>query len=431
MIRREAGTVKTYCWTCIPVCYDAGMSQVPAYHIMTKPVGSICNLDCKYCYYLEKEKLYPATENFRMPEPVLEEYIRQYIASQSVPEISFAWQGGEPTLLGVDFFRKAVDFQQKHAGGKKISNALQTNGVLLDDEWCEFFTANGFLIGLSVDGPRELHDRYRVDKGQKPTFERVMAGLAMLKKHQTEFNTLTVVNRANSQKPLEVYRFLKEIGSGYMQFIPLVERKPDTGAKSLGLDYSEPPLSGQWSPSEPVTSWSVESRQYGEFLVKIFDEWVRQDVGKYFVQMFDVALGSWMGMGASLCVFAETCGNALVLEHNGDLFSCDHYVYPRYKLGNVMNTSLGEMVNSPDQRRFGTDKLTTLPKYCRECDVKFACNGECPKHRFIRTIDGEPGLNYLCAGYKRFFHHVDPYMRRMSELLRRGQPAALIMSEVR
>jgi uncharacterized protein len=365
-----------------------------------------------------------------MSDAVLEEYIRQYIESQQVDEVSFAWQGGEPTLLGVEFFRKARALQEKYANGKRITNALQTNGTLLDDEWCEFFTANNFLIGLSVDGPRELHDRYRVDKGQKPTFERVMAGLALLKKHKTEFNTLTVVNRANSQKPLEVYRFLKEIGSGYMQFIPLVERKPDTGAKTLGLDYSEPPLPGQWTPSEPVTAWSVESRQYGEFLIQIFDEWVRQDVGKYFVQMFDVALGSWMGMGASLCVFAETCGNALVLEHNGDLFACDHYVYPRYKLGNLLNTSLGAMVNSPEQRKFGNDKLTTLPKYCRECEVRFACNGECPKHRFLRTIDGEPGLNYLCAGYKRFFNHVDPYMRRMAELLRQGQTAARIMEEV-
>lgn len=406
------------------------MAQVPAYHIMTKPVGAICNLDCTYCYYLEKEKLYPSTENFRMTDAVLEQYVRQYIESQQVPEVGFAWQGGEPTLLGVEFFRKAVALQQKYANGKKITNALQTNGTLLDDEWCEFFTANGFLIGLSVDGPRELHDRYRVDKGQKPTFDRVMAGLALLKKHKTEFNTLTVVNRANSHKPLAVYRFLKEIGSGYMQFIPLVERKADAGAKELGLDYSEPPLAGKWSRSEPVTSWSVESRQYGEFLVQIFDEWVRQDVGKVFVQMFDVSLGSWMGMGASLCVFAETCGNALVLEHTGDLFSCDHYVYPRYKLGNLLNTSLGEMVNSPAQRQFGNEKQTTLPKYCRECEVKFACNGECPKHRFIRTIDGEPGLNYLCAGYKRYFHHVDPYMRRMSELLRQGKPAALIMQEV-
>jgi len=397
---------------------------------MTKPVGPICNLNCRYCYYLEKEKLYPSGASFQMSPDLLEEYIRQSIASQSVPEISFAWQGGEPTLLGVEYFRQIVAFQKKHAAGKCISNALQTNGVLLDDEWCEFFTANNFLIGLSLDGPRELHDRYRVDKAGKSSFDRVMSGLAFLKKHQTEFNTLTVVNRANSQQPLAVYQFLKETGSKFLQFIPLVERKPDAGAKELQFGYSEPPLAGKWSPSEPVTAASVESRQYGEFLVKIFDEWIRQDVGQVFVQLFDAALGSWMGTGASLCVFAETCGTALVLEHNGDLYACDHYVYPRYKLGNLLNQSLGEMVNSPAQRKFGADKQTTLPKYCRECDVKFACNGECPKHRFLRTIDGEPGLNYLCAAYKRFFHHVDPHMQRMAGLLRRGQPAASIMGHL-
>ncbi len=405
-------------------------APITAYHIMTKPVGSACNLDCRYCYYLEKEKLYPSGVGLRMEPAMLEEYVRQYIASQDVPEISFAWQGGEPTLLGVDYFRQVIELQKKHANGKRITNALQTNGVLLDDEWCEFFTANNFLIGLSIDGPRELHDRYRVDKAGKSSFDRVMRGLEFLKRHQTEFNTLTVVNRANSQKPLEVYRFLKETGSKFLQFIPLVERKPDTGAKEYELDFSEPPLAGKWSPSEPVTAASVESRQYGEFLVKIFDEWVRQDVGQVFVQLFDSALGSWMGAGASLCVFAETCGTALVLEHNGDLYACDHYVYPRYKLGNLMNQSLGEMVNSPAQRKFGTDKQMTLPKYCRECDVKFACNGECPKHRFLRTIDGEPGLNYLCAAYKRFFNHVDPKMRALAELVRRGQPAALIMGQV-
>jgi uncharacterized protein len=407
------------------------MAAVPAYHIMTKPIGPICNLDCTYCYYLEKEKLYPPRENFRMSDAVLEEYIRQYIASQSVPEISFAWQGGEPTLLGVDFFRKVVALQARYADGKRITNALQTNGVLLNDEWCEFLTAHDFLVGLSVDGPRELHDRYRVDKGGRPTFDRVMAALALLKKHRTAFNTLTVVNRLNSQQPLTVYRFLKEIGSQYLQFIPLVERKPDAAARAEGLDFSEPPLAGQWTPGEPVTRWSVESRQYGEFLVQIFDEWVRHDVGTVFVQLFDVALGNWLGLGSSLCVFAETCGNALVLEHNGDLYSCDHYVYPRYKLGNLLNTTLGDMVNSPQQRQFGHDKLATLPRYCRECDVRFACNGECPKHRFLRTIDGEPGLNYLCAGYKRFFHHADPYLRVMAELVRRGRPAADIMPQLR
>ena len=398
---------------------------------MTKPVGPICNLDCRYCYYLEKEKLYPTGTGFRMEPPLLEEYIRQYITSQAVPEISFAWQGGEPTLLGVEYFRQVVAFQKKHAGGKRIQNALQTNGVLLNDEWCEFFTANNFLIGLSLDGPRELHDRYRVDKAGKPSFDRVLQGLGFLKKHKTEFNTLTVVNRANSQQPLEVYRFLKETGSTYLQFIPLVERKPNAGAKAHDLDFSEPPTAGKWSPSEPVTAWSVESRQYGEFLVAIFDEWVRQDVGKVFVQLFDSALGSWMGVGASLCVFAETCGTALVLEHNGDLYACDHYVYPRYKLGNLLNQTLEAMVSSPEQRRFGAEKQTTLPKYCRDCEVRFACHGECPKHRFLRTVDGEPGLNYLCAGYKRFFNHIDQPMRAIAALVQRGQPAALIMGQSR
>ncbi len=402
----------------------------PAFHVMTKPVGPICNLDCKYCFYLEKEQLFPQTENFRMTEPVLEAYIRQYIAAQTVPEISFAWQGGEPTLLGVEFFRKVVALQTRYADGKKITNAIQTNGVLLDDEWCAFLTEHHFLVGLSVDGPRELHDRYRVDKQQKPTFDAVMRGLEFLKKHQTEFNTLTVVNRANSQQPLAVYRFLKEIGSGFIQFIPLVERKADKSAKALGLDFSEPPPLDKYAGGSPVTSWSVESRQYGEFLAQIFDEWVRQDVGRVFVQLFDVALGNWMGVGSSLCVFAERCGGAMALEHNGDLYACDHYVYPNFKLGNLLNQSLGEMVNSPAQEKFGNDKFDTLPKYCRECAVRSACNGECPKHRFIRTPDGQPGLNYLCAGYKRFFNHVDPYMRQMATFVQAGQPAALIMNQV-
>jgi uncharacterized protein len=398
-----------------------------AFHIMAKPIGPICNLDCKYCYYLEKERLYPRGENFRMPEPVLEAFIRQYIEAQDAPEISFAWQGGEPTLLGVNYFRKVVEWQRRYANGKRIVNALQTNGTLLDDEWCEFFTAHEFLIGLSVDGPRELHDRYRVNKGQQPTFDDVMRGLGFLKKHKTEFNTLTVVNRANSQHPLEVYRFLKEIGSGFIQFIPLVERRPDQAARAASLHFSEPPPARDAAAGEPVTAWSVEARQYGEFLVTIFEEWVRRDVGKVFVQLFDVALGNWMGVGSSLCVFAETCGRALAVEHNGDLYSCDHYVYPRYKLGNLMNQSLGEMVRSPAQRKFGNAKLDTLPRYCRECEVRFACNGECPKHRFIRTPDGEPGLNYLCAGYKRFFQHIRPYLNTMARLVRSGRPAAVIM----
>lgn len=398
-----------------------------SFHVMTKPIGAICNLDCAYCYYLEKEKLFPRDENFRMPDAVLEQYIRQYIEWRAAPEVSFAWQGGEPTLLGVEFFRKVVRLQQQYADGKKITNALQTNGVLLDDEWCAFFTENQFLIGLSVDGPRELHDMYRSDKGQKPTFDRVMRGLEFLKKHQSEFNTLTVVNRVNSQKPTKVYRFLKEMGSSYIQFIPLVERKPATPSKVLGLDFHAPPPPGGHDDYSMVTEWSLLPHQYGQFLTTIFDEWVRQDVGRIFVQLFDVALGNWMGLGSSLCVFAERCGAALALEHNGDLFSCDHYVYPQYKLGNLMNQSLGDMVSSATQKKFGNDKLDTLPQYCRQCQVRFACNGECPKHRFLRTPSGEPGLNYLCAAYKKFFAHIAPYMNTMAELVHSRRPAADIM----
>lgn len=399
-------------------------------HVMSKPIGPICNLDCKYCFYLEKENLYGAGEKWAMSDDVLETYIRQYIEQQDVPEVSFAWQGGEPTLLGVRFFRKVVELQQKYANGKTIHNALQTNGTLLDDEWCAFLAEHKFLVGLSIDGPRELHDFYRVDKKQQPTFDLVMRGLERLKKHKAEFNTLTVVNRANGSRPREVYRFLKEIGSGFIQFIPLVERLPSkTRLPILNLDFAAPPVPGEkYDPDSPVTNWSVGAEQYGEFLCTIFDEWVRKDVGRYFVQLFDVALGNWMNLGGGLCVFSEKCGRALALEHNGDLYSCDHYVYPKYKLGNLMNHSLAELVDSAQQRQFGEEKVTTLPAYCRRCPVKFACNGECPKHRFVNTPDGEGGLNYLCPSYKRFFTHIDPYMRTMADLIRQGRAPAEIMT---
>ena len=412
-----------------PLQQAANAVAVNAFHVMAKPIGPLCNLDCKYCFYLEKEKLFPANENFKMTDEVLETYIRQYISQQSTPEISFAWQGGEPTLLGVDYFRKIVAFQKKHAGGKRISNAFQTNATLLDDEWCEFLAANDFLVGVSVDGPPKLHDSYRVDKKGAATYERVAHGIKFLKKHGVEFNTLTVVNRLNSKKPLEVYRFLKQIGSGFIQFIPLVERLPDDEARKLGLDLAMPLINDQEGKTRlPVTDWSVEPKQYGEFLVAIYDEWLKQDVGKVFVQLFDVTLGNWIGSPPSLCLFSPTCGTAMAIEHNGDVYSCDHYVYPQYRLGNVLNTSLGEMVNSGEQRKFGRDKSDTLPAYCRECEVRFACHGECPKHRFLHTPSGEPGLNYLCAAYKRFFNHVGPSMRGMSDLLRQNRAPAEIMS---
>ena len=404
------------------------MQALTAFHVMTKPIGPLCNLDCKYCFYLEKEKLFPSNENFRMSDEVLESYVRQYIAAQNVPEIHFAWQGGEPTLLGVGFFRKVVEFQKKYAGGKTINNAIQTNGTLLDDEWCEFLAEHRFLVGVSVDGPPKLHDAYRVDKKGGATYEKVILGIRRLQKHGVEFNTLTVVNRVNSKKPLEVYRFLKEIGSGFIQFIPLVERLADAEAIKLGLDLAAPPRVDEEGARLPVTEWSVEPEQYGKFLTTIFDEWVKQDVGKVFVQLFDVALGNWMGMGGGLCVFSENCGSALAMEHNGDVYSCDHYVYPRYKLGNLLNQDLGAMAASEEQRAFGQAKSATLPEYCRSCEVRFACHGECPKHRFLRTPDGEPGLNYLCRAYKRFFTHVDPSMRKMAALLQARRPAAEIMA---
>ncbi len=406
--------------------HASSQSILSGFHIMTKPVGPICNLDCHYCFYLEKEKLYPQTSSWKMADEVLESYIRQYFEAQKAPVITFAWQGGEPTLLGVDYFRKIVELEKRYADGKRIENTLQTNGVLLDDRWGEFLAENGFLVGLSLDGPRALHDRYRVDKGGKPTFDRVMRGLGYLRKHGVEFNTLTVVQRHNSYHPLEVYRFLKEVGSGFMQFIPVVERIAEAAdANRLAL------VAPTSKERASVSSWSVEPLQYGKFLCAIFDEWVRNDVAQYFVQMFDVALQSWMRLPPSLCVFAETCGAALAMEHNGDLYSCDHYVFPENKLGNVMENSLAALVDSPAQRKFGADKRDTLPRYCRECDVRFACNGECPKHRFTRTPDGEEGLNYLCAGYKMFFRHIDPYMKFMAAELQAERPPANVMAWVR
>lgn len=383
---------------------------------MTKPIGSRCNLDCSYCFYLEKEKLYTDAGGMRMKPEVLETYIRDYIAAQPAPVVSFAWQGGEPTLLGVEFFRMAVALQAKYAQGKTIENAFQTNGVLLDDEWGEFLAANRFLVGISIDGPAHLHDAYRVDKGGQPTFDRVMAGLQVLKKHKIEFNTLTTVHRKNSRQALEVYQFLRKIGSGYLQFIPIVER--NAASTDNGLWLAPPPdhedaaaLDGQ------VTEWSVRPAEYGQFLITIFDEWVQHDVGKIFVQQFDAALANWTGHPAGVCIFSENCGRALAVEHNGDLYSCDHYVYPRYKLGNLMNTAIATLVDSPEQQAFGSAKSATLPRYCRECPVRFACHGECPKHRFLKTPAGEPGLNYLCAGYKKFFTHIDAPMKTMAALL--------------
>lgn len=393
-----------------------------AFHVMAKPIGPICNLDCKYCFYLEKEALYPQAEKWAMRDDVLESYIRQYIEAHDTPVVSFAWQGGEPTLLGVDYFRRVVELEKQYANGKRVENALQTNGVLLNEAWAEFLRENRFLVGVSIDGPRELHDAYRVDKGGQPTFDRVMRGIDVLKQHKVEFNTLTTVHRRNADHPLEVYRFLRRCGSGFMQFIPIVERTAQqTTADGLNL------VSPDFADAARVAPWSVEPKQFGRFLCAIFDEWVRGDVGRSFVQLFDVSLEMWLGMEASLCVFRKTCGEALAMEHCGDVYSCDHFVYPENKLGNIMESALENLVGSEQQRRFGEEKASTLPQFCRDCDVRFACNGECPKHRFAKTPDGESGLNYLCAGYKMFFRHIDPYMRFMAAELASHRPPANVM----
>ena len=387
----------------------------PYFHVLAKPTGAVCNLDCKYCFFLVKESLYPGSR-FRMPDDVEESYIRQVIESQSGPKATIAWQGGEPTLMGLDFFRRSIEIEKRHQKpGTMIQNTIQTNGVLLDEEWCEFFRENNFLVGLSLDGPRAIHDSYRVDKGGQPTFDKVMGAVRLMQKNGVEFNILTTVNAANGDHALEVYRFLRDqVRAEFIQLIPIVERVNERG--EVGNQEGN-----------QVTDRSVKPEQWGRFLICIFEEWARRDVGRVFVQIFDAVLASWVGGPPGLCIFAETCGNAVVLEHNGDLYSCDHFVEPKYLLGNIQRESMVELVGSEPQVKFGNDKRDTLPRYCRECEVRFACHGECPKNRFIQTPDGESGLNYLCAGYKAFFNHINTPMKIMTELLRRNRAPAEIM----
>lgn len=390
------------------------MKVAPAFHTMIKPRGAICNLNCHYCYFLRKEKLYPDS-SFRMSDETLEIYIRQYIEAQRVPEVTFAWQGGEPTLMGLEFYHKALAYQRQYQRpGMRITNTLQTNGTTLDDAWCQFFTENHFLIGLSLDGPRHLHDLYRVDKGNQPTFDRVMAGLDLLKKHGVAFNILACVHAANAPHPQEVYHFLRdEAEARFIQFIPIVERDHPGGNQE----------------GHRVTKRSVSGKQYGNFLIAIFEDWMRRDVGKVFVQIFDVALAAWVGERPGLCIFEPTCGLALAIEHNGDVYACDHYVEPNALLGNIHQTSLAELVVSPKQIAFGQDKQKKLPRFCRECKVLFICNGGCPKNRIRKTPDGAEGLNYLCSGYKAFFTHIDRPMRMMADLIRSGRPASEVMKK--
>ena len=385
-----------------------------SFNIMLKPAGSLCNLSCRYCYYLDKADIYGGHEPV-MSEQMLETVVREYIAANEVPEVTFNWHGGEPLLLGMDFYRKALALQEKYAGGKVIHNTIETNGVLMDRAWAEFFGRNGFLVGISIDGPQDIHDRYRRDKGGAPSFERVMRAVNLLRTSGVAFNTMSTINKVSEGRGLEVYHFLKSIGSQYQQFMPVVEHVKEGRI----VDPSE--------EGAQIAPWSVSDLGFGRFLCDIFDEWVRADVSRVFVGQFDAALACWCGVQPGICVFGETCGGNAVIEHNGDLYPCDHFVYPKYKLGNIAETPIRELMASPAQVQFGIGKRNALPMACRRCKWFFACHGECPKHRFNRTERGETGLNALCRGYKLFYEHVAPYMEVMRDLLRQGMsPAGVI-----
>lgn len=390
---------------------------------MAKPIGAVCNLNCAYCYYLEKEKLYPNDSGkWSMNEKVLESFIAQYIYSTQEPAVLFTWHGGEPIMRGRDFFENVIRLQNKYASGKIIENALQTNGTTLTEDWCKYFRDNKFLIGLSIDGPEHCHDHYRVYQDGRPSFANTMRGVELLKKYKVEFNTLSVVNDYNSKYPTEVYRFLKGIGSHYMQFIPIVEwidpqAKPEE-LKILPADSGKP---------AEVTDWTVDPIDYGNFLISIFDEWVRKDVGTYYVVTFDCILANWLRVNPPLCVYAQTCGHAGVVEYNGDVYSCDHYVFPEYKLGNISEKSLLTFMNSPFQKQFGNNKRDKLPNYCRQCEFVDICTGECPKNRITHTPDGEPGLNYLCSGFKKLYSHVEPYMDFMANEISNNRAPSNVM----
>jgi len=387
-------------------------------YVMLKPVGSACNLNCEYCYYLEKEHLYPSVKSQMMSDVLLEKFTEEYINSQTQNEIMFTWHGGEALLRPISFYKKALEFQKKYGKGRHIENVLQTNGTMLTDAWCEFFKENNFLIGISIDGPQEFHDEYRRNKGGLPTFVKVMKGIQLLKKHGVEYNAMAVVNDFNADYPLEFYRFFKELDCRYIQFSPIVER---LAPQRNGLKLTTP------NEEAPVADFSVKPAQWGKFLCALFDEWIKEDVGKFYIQMFDSTLANWVGEQPGVCTLAKHCGHAGVMEFNGDVYSCDHYVFPEYKLGNLNTDSLSGMMYSEKQLKFGTDKHDTLPRQCKECEYLFACHGECPKNRFAFTKDGEPGLNYLCAGWKMFYHHVAPYMDFMKNELENKRPPANVM----
>lgn len=392
-------------------------------YVMLKPAGAHCNLACKYCYYLEKNKLYPTAQRHLMSDEMLEQFTREYIEAQTMNQVLFTWHGGEPLLRSIDFYRKALSLQQKYAGGRCIDNVIQTNGTLLTDEWCEFFAQNHWLVGISIDGPQPDHDHYRLTAAGKPSWQKVMQGIKLLKKHGVEWNAMAVVNAYNANHPLEFYRFFKENGCQFLQFTPIVERltRHEDGRTLASLaDKNEIPLSEA----------SVAPEQWGYFLCAIFDEWVRKDVGKIFVEIFDCTLANWMGISPGICAYSKECGHAGVMEHNGDVYSCDHFVFPEYKLGNIRDHSLIDMLYGEQQQEFSRLKHSSLPRQCKECDMEFACHGECPKNRFMKDKYGDSGLNYLCPGYYHYYQHVAPYMDYMKQELMSQRPPSNIMKVV-
>ena len=389
-------------------------------YVMLKPAGAHCNLACKYCYYLEKNKLYPTAQRHLMSDEMLEQFTREYIEAQTMNQMLFTWHGGEPLLRSIDFYRKALSLQQKYAGGRRIDNVIQTNGTLLTDEWCEFFAQNHWLVGISIDGPQPYHDHYRLTAAGKPSWQKVMQGIKLLKKHGVEWNAMAVVNAYNVNHPLEFYRFFKENGCQFLQFTPIVER--------LTRHEDGRPLASLADKNEiPLSEASVTPERWGYFLCAIFDEWVRKDVGKIFVEIFDCTLANWMGISPGICAYSKECGHAGVMEHNGDVYSCDHFVFPEYKLGNIRDHSLIDMLYGEQQQEFSRLKHSSLPRQCKECDMEFACHGECPKNRFMKDKYGDSGLNYLCPGYYHYYQHVAPYMDYMKQELMAQRPPSNIM----
>lgn len=395
-------------------------------YVMAKPVSSICNLACEYCYYLEKKHLYEEVEptgKFTMSDDLLELFIRQYIESQTMPQVLFTWHGGEALMRSISFYKRVMELQRKYAGGRTIDNSIQTNGTLLTDEWCQFFKENNWLVGVSIDGPQEFHDEYRRNKQGLPSFAKVMKGIRLLQKHGVEWNALAVVNDYNADYPLDFYHFFKQLDCRYIQFSPIVERiVPHADGRLLA--------SPKDMEDAPLASFSVTPEQWGHFLCSIFDDWVRNDVGQYYIQLFDSTLANWIGEQPGVCTLAKTCGHAGVMEYNGDVYTCDHFVFPEYKLGNIRTQTLTEMMYGEKETQFGNAKRNSLPRQCIDCKYLFACNGECPKNRFARTADGEPGLNYLCRGYHQFFHHVAPAMDFMKAELEAQRAPANIMKVV-